>query len=131
MTNQPQNSLTIEQILGISDKVDTWDTPVTSLREYCYGRYVPKSAIYTSFIITMTPHKLPFIRKVRSVDFVVEFNGSNSTRSVLGKYYGVDWPAAIKLYNNARENALKNNRENIEKSKQEGIKYAQSVLEKK
>jgi hypothetical protein len=133
MTDQPQNSLTIEQIIGISEKVNEWDTSsTTSLREYCYGRYVPESSSsYTSFIITLTPNKYPFIRKVKSVDILVEFNGSNHSRSVLGKYYGIDWPAAIKLYNTARETALKNNKNKVENSRQEGVKLAQSLLEKK
>lgn len=130
MTDQPQNSLTIEQILEIAGKVPTWTSYESSLTERCWGRYTPESS-YAAFTVTITPRKYPFIRKVKSVDLEVEFHGSNSTSSPLAKYYHVDWPAAIKLYNNARDSAIKNNLKKIEESRQEGIKCAQSILGKK
>ncbi len=135
MTDQPQNSLNIEQILEIAGKVENWDASCCkNLEEVegCWGRInLDKNSIFCSFGITLKPNKSYFLKKLESIDLYINYRDKNSSELDLAHYYKVDWPAAISLYLVARENAFKRNLQAAEKRKQEGIDYAKSILGEK
>ena len=135
MTDQIQNSLTIEQILELAGKVETWIAPNYKKLEdieSCSGRLkLDSKSIFSSLEFVLTPHKSFLLKKVSCIDLHLTYTAAYGGDSILGRYYNVDWPIAIQVYVAARENAFKNNLSEEEKRKQEGIDYAKSLLEKK
>lgn len=125
-----KNELSIEEILAVAEKVETWNTgDADGLMTPCYGNYFPEKGL-VRFGVNMRPQVSFLLKKVKSVDLYVEYRGSNSTTSVLAKYYAVDWPAAIKMYEVARENAKNNARIKLENNLKEGVERARLLAKK-
>jgi hypothetical protein len=124
------NSVSIEEILAVAEKIETWNTSDTENRmTSCYGSYLTGEGL-ARFGVNIKPQLSLLLNKVKAVDLYIEYRGSNSSTSVLGKYYGVDWPAAIKMYESARENAKNNIRIKLENNLKEGVERAKLLAKK-
>ncbi len=124
------NSLSIEEILAVAAKIETWNTSDTEeLMTPCYGSYFPEKGL-ARFGVNIKAQVSLLLKKVKAVDLYIEYRGSNSSTSVLAKYYGVDWPAAIKMYESARENAKNNARIKMENNLKEGVERAKLIAKK-